>query len=78
MAGPGICVLCLVDTCASEVHQCSIRLHLMDIIIIIIIKIIIIIIIKIIIIIIIIIMIIIVMYLYSASIQLPAQERFYE
>ena len=20
MAGPGICVLCLVDTCASEVH----------------------------------------------------------
>ena len=21
MAGPGICVVCLADTCASEVHQ---------------------------------------------------------
>ena len=21
MAGPGICVLCLADTCTSEVHQ---------------------------------------------------------
>ena len=31
MAGPGICVLCLADTCTSEVHQCSILLHLMDI-----------------------------------------------
>ena len=31
MAGPGICVLCLADTCSSEVHPCSILLHLMDI-----------------------------------------------
>ena len=23
MAGPGICVLCLVDTCSSEVHPVS-------------------------------------------------------
>ena len=31
MAGSGICVLYLADTCASEVTQCSILLHLMDI-----------------------------------------------
>ena len=32
MADPGICVLCLADTCTSEVRtQCSILLHLMDI-----------------------------------------------
>ena len=31
MAGPGICVLCLADTCTSEVHPVSIMLHLMDI-----------------------------------------------
>ena len=31
MAGPGICVLCLADTCTSEVHPVSILLHLMDI-----------------------------------------------
>ena len=31
MAGPGICVLCLADTCTSEVHPVSILLHRMDI-----------------------------------------------
>ena len=31
MAGPGICVLWLADTYTSEVHPCSILLHLMDI-----------------------------------------------
>ena len=31
MAGPGICVLCLVDTCTSEVHPEFNPVHLMDI-----------------------------------------------
>ena len=31
MAGPGICVLCLEDTCTSEVQPVSNLLHLMDI-----------------------------------------------
>ena len=31
MAGPGICVLCMADTCTSQVQPCSILLHLMDI-----------------------------------------------
>ena len=31
MAGPGICVLCLADNCTSEVHPCSILLHIMDV-----------------------------------------------
>ena len=31
MAGPGICVLCLAATCASEVHPVFNMLHLMDI-----------------------------------------------